>query len=480
MGDIVVFSSLIFLYAFLPIVLLGNFLIKPIKFKNIFLMIASLIFYSWGEPFWIILLIISSLVDYIISNLIEENRIVTKRFRVNKNKDKMLLVLSITINLGILIIFKYSGFFIENLNLLFHSNFPVPKYNLPIGISFYTFQTMSYTIDVYRKHVKAEKNFMNFLMYVSFFPQLIAGPIVRYVDIAEQIHDRTITVEHVSNGINRFLIGLFKKVVIANYAGEIVKNSLGGNLNDISVLGFWISTIFYAFQLYFDFSGYSDMALGLGKIFGFDFLENFNYPYIAESITDFWRRWHISLSSFFKDYVYIPLGGNKKFQIRNIFIVWFLTGFWHGANWNYIIMGLYFSVILILEKIFLLKVLEKIPVLLRHFYTIFLILIAWMMFYFQDLKKLGHAFAIMFGFSGNLFVSNKDIILLSNNYIFIIIGIIACTPIVKIIKKSYDKYFNEISIITIASSTVFNFITLLWCTSSLVGSTYNPFIYFRF
>lgn len=475
-----VFSSLIFLYAFLPIVLLGNFLIKPIKFKNIFLMIASLMFYSWGEPVWVILLLISALVDYVISNAIEESRVATRRFKVNEKTGKILLLTSIAINLGFLIIFKYSGFFIENLNLLFHISLPIPQFNLPIGISFYTFQTMSYTIDVYRKQVKAEKNFFNFLMYVSFFPQLIAGPIVRYIDIQKQIHERKIALDYISKGITRFLIGLFKKVIIANYAGEMVNNSLGGNLNDISILGFWIGAMFYLFQLYFDFSGYSDMAIGLGKMFGFDFLENFKYPYTAKSITDFWKRWHISLGSFFKDYVYIPLGGNKKFQIRNIFIVWLLTGFWHGANWNYIFWGLFFFIVLLVEKLFLLKLLEKLPGFSRHFYTMFLIIVAWMIFYFEDLRKLGHAFSIMFGFSSNLFFSNKDIILLSNNYIFIIIAIIACTPIIKTIKALLHVYLKEINILTISFNTIFNFIVLLWCTATIVGSTYNPFIYFRF
>ncbi len=478
-----VFSSLIFLYAFFPLVLLGNFLIKKIKYKNIFLMFASVMFYAWGEPLWVILLLITAFVDYSISHLIEASRTKNKRFKVNKNKDKILLIISITINLGFLVIFKYSGFLIENLNFLIHTSIPVPKFNLPIGISFYTFQTMSYTIDVYRNDVKAEKSFFNFLMYVSFFPQLIAGPIVRYIDVAKQIEKRNSTLESIAKGINRFLIGLFKKVIIANYAGELVKNSISGNLGDVSIFGMWLSIFLYGIQVYFDFSGYSDMAIGLGKIFGFDFLENFNYPYISKSITDFWKRWHMSLSTFFRDYVYIPLGGNKKFQIRNIFIVWFLTGLWHGASWNYIIWGLYFFVLLLIEKLFLLKILKRLPGFVQHFYAIFFLIIGWVLFYFESLPKLVQALSIMFGFTKNQFITSKDMILLSNNYIFIIVAIIACLPIIKLLKSLVNKFFVENrqwDFLTTYSNAIFNLFTLFWCTSSLVGSTYNPFIYFRF
>ncbi|MCL2322443.1 MAG: MBOAT family protein [Oscillospiraceae bacterium] len=478
-----VFSSLIFLYAFLPIVLLGNFLIRSIKYKNIFLMIASLIFYSWGEPVWVILLIITGVMDYTISHLIEDSRITKKRFRANKTKGKILLLISISVNLSFLIVFKYSGFFVENINLLLHTHIPVPRFNLPIGISFYSFQTMSYTIDVYRGDVKAEDSFLDFLMYVSFFTMLVAGPIIRYIDIAKQIKSRLSTMDYVLKGINRFLIGLFKKVIIANYAGVLVNNSISGSLSDLSVFGMWLGIFFYAIQIYFDFSGYSDMAIGLGKMFGFDFLENFNYPYISKSLTEFWRRWHMSLSTFFRDYVYIPLGGNRRYLIRNLFIVWFLTGLWHGANWNFILWGLYFFIMLLMEKLFLLKLLKKLPSFFQHFYMIFFLLLSFVIFYFENITASLKAFSIMFGFTNNGFISNKDMIFLSNNYVFIIISVVACLPVVKFLKKFIDYFLvnnSKFDFLTTFSSTAFNFVTLLWCSASLVGSTYNPFIYFKF
>ena len=339
-----VFSSLVFLFIFFPVTLFFYFIVKNDKVKNIVLVIASLIFYSWGEPVWVCLLIFSSILDYTVSLGIEKYR--------GKKITKLFIALSVVINLGLLAAFKYSGFFISTLNGIFRLSLHVPAFSLPIGISFYTFQTMSYSLDVYKGDVKAQKSFINFLMFVSLFPQLIAGPIVRYSDIDTQIDHRTVTIDGFAKGMTRFMAGLGKKVLIANYAGSLAE-SLLANVDNAAVMSVWVGVLFYAFQIYFDFSGYSDMAIGLGRMFGFDYPENFKYPYISTSITDFWRRWHITLSSFFRDYVYIPLGGNRVSlprQILNLFIVWGLTGLWHGASWNFVIWGLYYFVFLCLEK----------------------------------------------------------------------------------------------------------------------------------
>ncbi len=470
-----VFSSLIFIFEFLPITLFFHLIAKNIRLKNIILLIASLFFYAWGEPIWIIVLILSTFLNFISSQVIENNK--------GKRRRRNALIISISVNLAILIIFKYSAFIVENINLISPIKFLVPNIKLPIGISFYTFQTMSYTIDVYKKNTKAQKSFINLLMYVALFPQLIAGPIVRYVDIEKEITYRKVTLESLSNGITRFLIGLSKKVLIANYAGKLVSDLLSTNIQTISVFSMWLGIIFFSLQIYFDFSGYSDMAIGLGDMFGFKFLENFNYPYMANSVTDFWRRWHISLSTFFRDYVYIPLGGNKHNQMRNLFIVWFLTGLWHGASWNFIFWGLYFFLFILFEKFVLLKFLEKIPSIIRHIYTLFVVLFGWILFYFDDLSKLKEALAIMFGLSKHAVFSMNNYIILSNNYIFLIIAVIACLPISKYIKRllSYLLSKHKFGIyITPITNVVFNLFMMFLCIASLVGSSYNPFLYFRF
>ncbi|MDU0295483.1 MBOAT family O-acyltransferase, partial [Paraclostridium sp. MRS3W1] len=402
-----VFSNTLFLYLFLPINLILYYAVKSRKWKNFILIIFSLAFYAWGEPVWIFLLIFSSLVDYGHGLFIEKYR-GTKLAKIG-------LLSSICINLGLLITFKYSAFLYENLNTIFNLSLEIPKFSLPIGISFYTFQTLSYTVDVYKGEVKAQKNFSKFLMYVSLYHQLVAGPIVRYSDVEEEIESRVTTVENFSSGISRFTIGLAKKVLIANVAGQFVTQYMNSDLSSITVLEAWFGIAMFTIQIYFDFSGYSDMAIGLGKMFGFTYMENFNYPYISKSATEFWRRWHISLGSFFRDYVYIPLGGNRKNMIFNLFVVWFLTGIWHGASWNFILWGLYFGILVYLEKKILFRVLNKIPKIFSHIYLIVALLVGWTLFYFTDVNRAFEYIKILFGFTNNEFTNNELKLVFTNN-----------------------------------------------------------------
>ncbi len=469
-----VFSSLVFLFIFFPLTLFFYFVVKNDKLKNIVLVIASLIFYSWGEPVWVCLLIFSSVLDYTVSLGIEKYR--------GQKITKLFIALSVVINLGLLMAFKYSGFFISTINSVFNIALRVPAFSLPIGISFYTFQTMSYSLDVYKGEVKAQKSFIDFLMFVSLFPQLIAGPIVRYSDIDTQIAHRTITVEKFADGMTRFMAGLGKKVLIANYAGSLA-SSLLENVESAAVLSVWVGVLLYAFQIYFDFSGYSDMAIGLGHMFGFDYPENFIYPYISTSITDFWRRWHITLSTFFRDYVYIPLGGNRvklPRQIFNLFIVWTLTGLWHGASWNFVIWGLYYFVFLCLEKFVLKNILDKTPKVIRWIYSMFVVLIGWMIFYFEDFSAMKTAFSVAFGASGNALSDPVMSAMIVNNIPFIIIAAIACVPVAKLVKSGIDKLQKRSPVARPIFNTVFNVVMLVLCVTSLAGSTYNPFLYFRF
>ena len=414
------------------------------------------------------------MLDYSVSLGIEKYR--------GKKITKLFVALSVIINLGLLAAFKYSGFFVSTLNGIFRLSLHVPTFSLPIGISFYTFQTMSYSLDVYKGEVKAQKSFINFLMFVSLFPQLIAGPIVRYSDIDTQIDHRTITIDGFANGMTRFMAGLGKKVLIANYAGSLAE-SLLKDVDNAAVLSVWIGVLFYAFQIYFDFSGYSDMAIGLGRMFGFDYPENFKHPYIATSITDFWRRWHITLSSFFRDYVYIPLGGNRVSlprQILNLFIVWGLTGLWHGASWNFVIWGLYYFVFLCLEKFVLKKFFDKIPKVIRWMYSMFVVLIGWMIFYFEDFSAMKSAFSVAFGASGNSLTDPVMNAMIINNIPFIIIAAIACAPVAKLVKAGIAKLKQRAPVTAPIFGTVFNVAMLILCVASLAGSTYNPFLYFRF
>lgn len=465
------FSSQVFLYFFLPITLIVYYL-SPKRFRNFILLIASLIFYAWGEPIYILIMLFSTVFDYI-------NGLLIDKFQ-KKNQDKyakIVLIVSVVGNLAILGFFKYSDFLISNINSLFNSNISLLAIALPIGISFYTFQTMSYTIDVYKQNVKAQKNFISFATYVTLFPQLIAGPIVKYRDVSESLENRKENITDFSEGIKRFIIGLFKKVMIANNAGFIWESIHSLPYSEISLSLAWIGAICYSLQIYYDFSGYSDMAIGLGKMFGFHFLENFNYPYIAKSITDFWRKWHISLSSWFKEYVYIPLGGSRKTIARtviNLLIVWFLTGLWHGASWNFVVWGLYFGVLLIIEKFVLKKVLDKMPSFIRHLYTLFFVVISWVIFACPTLEDGLNYISIMFNFNNEI-ISTESIYLISTHFVLFIIAIIGCTPIFKKIKEKLKN--NKIfMIIEIIICLILFFISL----SFLVGSTYNPFLYFRF
>lgn len=465
-----VFANLFFLYAFLPINLILYFTTKNRNYRNIILVVFSLIFYAWGEPVWVTLLIFSATIDYFHGLIIEKYR--------GKIGAKLALASSLILNLGLLGIFKYSGFFVENINLLLGLELPVPAFSLPIGISFYTFQTLSYTIDVYRDEVKPQHSFMKFFMYVSLYSQLVAGPIVRYIDVAREVDERHENLDDIYSGTARFLVGLTKKVFIANTAGQFATNYLSGDLTKGTTAGIWFGIIMYSLQIYYDFSGYSDMAIGLGKIFGFHFLENFNYPYIAKSATDFWRRWHMSLGQFFRDYVYIPLGGNRKHQILNLFIVWFLTGFWHGANWTFVLWGLWFGVLIIIEKLFLLKVLNKVP-LLSHIYLLFVVILGWVMFYFPDLKSVWDCITVMFGAAGTGIWDISLGIVLENNIFWIIIAFAFCLPIVPKVKEFIEDHVN-LQPAARALQIPANVVMLIVNTALLVGSSYNPFLYYKF
>lgn len=468
-----VFSSLFFLCVFLPTALIVYNSSKNITYKNVVLLLFSLFFYAWGEPKWIIVMIITSLVDYAAGRLIDKNR--------GRAIAKFYMVLSIVITLGALVVFKYLNFFTHVINSVPFITVKETSISLPIGISFYTFQAMSYVIDVYRGEVPVQKKYYNLLLYISMFPQLIAGPIVRYSTISEQISSRSVTLEQFSDGITRFVAGLAKKVVLANYLGLLVDNTLKSDLKLLSSLGAWTGLLAYFFQIYFDFSGYSDMAIGMGKMLGFKFEENFDYPYTAASITQFWRKWHISLGSFFRDYVYIPLGGNKKFQLRNMLVVWLLTGFWHGASWNFLIWGFYYFILLAFEKFVLKGKLESAPSFIGRIYTVFFVLIGWVFFYFDDVSKIPAAIKTLFGFSSNGSFG-ADAVVFKNNLILFAVCIVACLPVGRLVSNAGKRISQTVGgTIAVNFVTAFYQITLLFISvSCLVGSTYNPFLYFRF
>lgn len=467
-----VFSSTVFLFLFLP-TFLTLYYICPSAFRNTILFIASLIFYAWEEPIYILIMLFSTIFDYANGLLIEKSKKdSTKRF---------ILILSIIGNLSILCFFKYSDFFISNINLVCNTNINLLKLVLPVGISFYTFQTMSYTIDVYQKKVSAQKNIINFAAYVTMFPQLVAGPIVRYKTIAKQLDNRQESVSGFVYGIQRFIIGLFKKVMIANNIGLLWETIIAGNLDTLPAATAWLGAISFSFQIYFDFSGYSDMAIGLGEMIGFHFLENFDHPYISKSITEFWRRWHISLSTWFKEYIYIPLGGSKKGiakQIRNLLIVWGITGFWHGASWNFILWGLYFGILLIIEKLFLLKFLEKTKPIVRHLYTLFLVIISWVIFAFEDMTQIAQYLKAMFGFN-QAGISNAETLYLLSNYILLLIICVLLSIEWK--KTKIAALFTSNTGWVHPCFNIFLFAALFIVSISfLIGDTYNPFLYFRF
>ena len=463
-----VFSSLVFLFAYLPITLLAYYLV-PRQGRNIFLFIVNLVFYGWGEPKLVLLMVFNIFFNYIGGWLVD-------KYRADAKKKKLFLILTCVLDIGILAVFKYTGMITETLNMLPFLNIPELQISLPIGISFYTFQTMSYVIDVYRDDAPVSKNFINFGTYVALFPQLIAGPIVRYRDVAEQLVNRRETLEMFTRGVKLFMVGLAKKVIIANTMGTLTTN-IFATTDENGVVGTWGGIIAYTFQIYFDFSGYSDMACGLGNMLGFEFLKNFNYPYIAKSITDFWRRWHISLSTWFKEYVYIPLGGNRKGvkrQILNLLIVWGLTGLWHGAAYNFVLWGLYYGLLLILEKFVLKKFLDRLPSFVQHIYTLFIVIIGWGLFYFTDVGQLGEFMVDLFNF-GNGICGNQAFNLIMSNLPMLIIAAVASTPLAAML---YNRF--EHTRFMWIPETLYCMGVLGVSTASLVNQSYNPFLYFRF
>ena len=463
-----VFSSLVFLFAYLPITLLAYYLV-PRQGRNIFLFIVNLIFYGWGEPKLVLLMVFNIFFNYIGGWLVD-------KYRADAKKKKLFLILTCVLDIGILAVFKYTGMITETLNMLPFLNIPDLQISLPIGISFYTFQTMSYVIDVYRDDAPVSKNFINFGTYVALFPQLIAGPIVRYRDVAEQLVNRRETLEMFTKGVKLFMVGLAKKVIIANQMGTLT-SAVFATTDENGVVGTWVGMIAYTFQIYFDFSGYSDMACGLGNMMGFEFLKNFNYPYIAKSITDFWRRWHISLSTWFKEYVYIPLGGNRKGvkrQILNLLIVWGLTGLWHGAAYNFVLWGLYYGLLLILEKFVLKKFLDRLPSVIQHIYTLFIVIIGWGLFYFTDIGQLGAFITDLFNF-GNGICGEQAFNLIMSNLPMLIVAAIASTPLATMIYTRFEHTrFMWIP------ETLYCVGVLAVSTAGLVNQSYNPFLYFRF
>jgi len=466
-----VFSSLLFLFRFLPIVLIIYFL-APKKLRNAILFLASLIFYSWGEPVYVCIMLFSTIADYYHGRKVDENL-----EKGECKKARGYVIADVIINLGILAFFKYGDFIIQNINTIFQTEIPLMNLPLPIGISFYTFQTMSYTIDVYRRKAKVQKNIISFGTYVALFPQLIAGPIVQYKTIAKELNHRNEDKDKFAYGIMVFLSGLGKKVLLANNIGLLWDTISGFEHSQLTVLTAWLGVFAYAFQIYFDFSGYSDMAIGLGSMFGFHFPENFHYPYESKSITEFWRRWHISLGSWFREYVYIPLGGNRKGfgnQIRNIVIVWLLTGIWHGASWNFVLWGAYFGVLLILEKLVLKQFLDRLPSILQHGYTMFFVLISWVIFAFEDMEDIGYYLKAMFGLSGAGFYNNNSLYLLYTNALLFLILIIGSTQLPKNLVK---KYISDRMLLL---KRVFLLGVFLISVAYLVDASYNPFLYFRF
>ncbi|MDR0935411.1 MAG: MBOAT family protein [Oscillospiraceae bacterium] len=468
------FSSVTFLYWFFAIVLSVYFLAPMPRgstaIRNTVLLLASLVFYAWGEPIYVLLMLAQCFSGWFFGLLIDKFR--------GRGSSKAALVGSLLVGFGGLIIFKYSDFFINVTNAVSGASFDLWRLALPLGISFYTFQILSYTIDLYRGGAKLQKNFFTFSTYVMLFPQLVAGPIVRYTDVAAELHHREHTLEGFSKGAFRFVIGLGKKILIANVLGEL--SEICRNSSDKSVLAAWLYAVAYALHIYFDFSGYSDMAIGMGHIFGFKFLENFNYPYIAKSVTEFWRRWHMSLSTWFKDYVYIPLGGNRVTPLRHIFnimLVWFLTGFWHGAGWNFILWGVYFGVILLIEKFALGKILKKLPVIISHIYVMLIVIISWIFFDGYSLTAAAATLSQMFGAGASGFAGSEALYYLNSYKIPLILGIIGSTPIVKILAEKFRDKFSRLAV---AAQPLVTAITLLLVTAYLVDGSFNPFIYFRF
>ena len=459
------FSSIPFLFYFLPAVLILYFLV-PRKLKNAVLLVFSLVFYAWGEPKYIFLMIATIGLFFGCGQAIEKAK--------TKGMKKLWLTVSVVISLGLLAVFKYADFLLSSVNAVIGTSIPLLKLALPIGISFYTFQCLSYTIDVYRGNTPAQRNILSFGAYVSLFPQLIAGPIVRYVDVARELDNRTHSWEKISTGLRRFLAGLAKKILLANSFGQLTV--LFRDSDEKSVLFYWVYAIAFMLQIYFDFSGYSDMAIGLGKIFGFDFLENFDYPYLSKSISEFWRRWHMSLGSWFRDYVYIPLGGNRVKPARwvfNVLVVWLLTGLWHGAAWNFVLWGLLYAVFLLIEK--WVPAIQKLPSFLRHTYVLLVVMLGFVLFNAADLKQALSDIGGLFGFGGVPLVTTQTLYYLRSYAVLLAAGILGATPLVKTLtgkltEKKWGVYL-ELALMAVA---------LVLCTAYLVDGSFNPFLYFRF
>ncbi len=470
-----VFSSVVFLFRFLPIFMICYYLV-PRRMKNIILLIGSLFFYAWGEPVYVLLMLFSTVSDYVHGILID-------RFR-GKRSAKVFLVSSILINLSVLGFFKYADFLIAAVNGVAGTQIPLLNLPLPIGISFYTFQTMSYTIDVYRGEAKVQKNLLDFSVFVTMFPQLIAGPIVKYKQVAEQLSDRNIDVHKISDGAKRFVVGLAKKVLIANNIGALWAEVSTMEYGNLSALTAWLGILAFAFQIYFDFSGYSDMAIGLGACMGFDFPENFNYPYIAASVTEFWRRWHISLSSWFREYVYIPLGGNRKGllrQLRNILIVWTLTGIWHGAGWNFLLWGLWFALFLILEKLFYRKTGNTPSKAIGMIYTWLVVLLGWVLFEIETPQKIAAFLQAMFGMNPTGFLDGQGLYLGREYLILFLLAVVASTPLVHFLtqKLKQAKTGYAMAVYRLGEKVI-PAVLLLLSIAYIVDASYNPFLYFRF
>ncbi len=465
-----VFSRLFFIYIFLPVCLLCYALARGTKHKNTVLIIFSLIFYAWGEPVYIFLMLATAAVNYIAALFIGKYQ--------GKVGDTAATVTAVVYDLLMLGVFKYSGFIVENINALFSSSLPVPNIRLPIGISFYTFQTISYIIDCHWEKVKPQRSFKDFLLFITLFPQLIAGPIVRYSSIEKEINERTISMSDVSYGLNRVALGLAKKVLLADQLSLIAESFLG-NIGGSTMLGAWYGAIAYAMQIYFDFSGYSDIAIGLGRVFGFHFDENFDHPFMCRDITEFWQRWHISLGTFFRDYLlYVPIFGKRR-KYGGLFLVWLCTGIWHGANWNYIIWGLYYGLFIFIELLIGKKKMKVIPVFIRHIYSKFIIIIGFAIFYFEDLGKLGTFFKTAFGFGKNGFIAVQDKISFVNNIFLIAVAVICCFPLIKNIKNVTDRRFAAKATMSSAAAVV-SALLLVITSIILVDATTSPFLYYQF
>jgi len=471
----VVFSSLLFMTLFLPAVLLLYFLRSDIKWRNGVLLIASLIFYSWGEPVWIVCMIGSTVINYIAAKIIDRSRSTAAR--------RTALVVGVIASVAALFYFKYAAFLFNSVTGLFGASLSLPVLELPVGISFYTFQVLTYTVDVYRRKSPVQNSFFRLLLYISCFPQLIAGPIVQYSDVAQMLDERTGTADGFASGMKRFVVGLGKKVLIANTCGLIIEQlPLATGTSSPSVLCAWYVALLYSLQLYFDFSGYSDMAIGLGEVFGFTYKENFNYPYISRSASEFWRRWHISLGSFFRDYVYIPLGGNRRGNTRtvmNLLTVWMLTGLWHGASWNFVLWGLYYGILLIVERFVLGERLKRAPAAITVPYTLLIIMIGWMIFYYTDLGSMLRHIGAMFGIAADGIADAVTLAVIRKYTVLPLVGVIAALPVLPAIKKRLQPDTLTWRIAAAGSAVVLTGVLVL-SLIFIVGQSYNPFIYFRF